>query len=67
MTYYKVCRVRCTLCGEVLEHVNQTKDERGSIFSCTCGKVALDPSAVFYRVVGEPENYEDLSERWEGE
>ena len=31
---------------------------------CSCRKVGLDPSAVMYRTLGNPEDYEDLSEEW---
>lgn len=64
MKYYKVCRVRCRLCGDVLEHVNQSKTERSSLMLCSCRKVGLDPAAVMYRTLGNPEDYEDLSEPW---
>lgn len=67
LKYYKVCRVRCKLCGTVLEYVNRSKQDNGlgSALMCDCGKVGLDPSACLYRVLGDPENYEDLSEPWE--
>ena len=62
--YYKICRVKCKCCGDVLEHINQTKDERNSLFYCHCGKVGLDPSPVMYRIIGAEEDFEDLSEEW---
>lgn len=64
--YFKVCRVRCKLCGTVLEHTNHTKEDNGNdALWCACGKVMLDPAASFYRVMGNPDEYEDLSEPWE--
>ena len=71
--FFKVCRVRCKNCGDVLEHVNQSKQDNGAgMMWCTCGKIGLDPSACFYRIVGNeiPEgsfenSFEDLSEEWE--
>ena len=65
-TYYSVCRVRCTLCGDVLEHTFQTKDA-GSIglMWCSCGKTALDPHPFAYRILGD--FFEDLSEKWGSE
>lgn len=62
--YYKVCRVRCRLCGDVLEHVNQSKTERSRLMLCSCRKVGLDPAAILYRILGNPEDMEDLSEEW---
>ena len=67
MEYYKICRVRCLRCGTILEHENQSQLESGRLQICRCRKVALDPSAVMYRILGDPENYEDLSEVWEDE
>ena len=66
--YYKVCRVKCLHCGDVLEHINRTKqDNYNRALWCACKKVMLDPSASFYRIGGNPEDYEDLSEIWKGE
>ena len=62
--YYKVCRVRCKRCGDVLEHVNRSKNELSTLMTCSCGKVALDPSPLFHRILGNDEDYEDLSEEW---
>lgn len=63
--YYRVCRVRCNCCGDVLEHVNRTKaDNYPRIFYCSCGKVGLDPAAFGYRIVGNFDDFEDLSEEW---
>lgn len=64
MKYYKVCRVRCRLCGDVLVHENKSKTERNSLMLCSCRKTGLDPAAVMYRILGYPEAYEDLSEEW---
>lgn len=71
--YFKVCRVRCNICDDVLEHVNRSKhDNSARMMWCSCGKIGLDPSACFYRIVGNgtPEGsfedaFEDLSEEWE--
>ena len=66
MKYYRVCRVRCKRCGEMLEHVNQTKDENAPrVMSCSCGAVGLDPSATLYRILGNSADYTDLSEEWD--
>ncbi len=66
MKFYWVCRVRCKCCSDVLEHVNRTKtDSYPRMFSCSCGKVALDPAAIGYRIIGNPANFEDLSKEWE--
>lgn len=66
LKYYKVCRVRCKRCGDVLEHVNQSKEDNyPRVLFCSCGQVGLDPSASLYRIQGEPGSFDDLSEEWE--
>lgn len=63
--YYKVCRVHCRCCGDVLEHENRTKqDNYGRALWCSCGKTMLDPAASFYRIGGIIGQFEDLSEEW---
>ena len=65
--YYKVCRIRCRKCGDVLEYVNKVKLSRGMLRYCSCGAVGLDPAAIMYRTLGNPEDYEDMSEEWDDE
>ena len=66
MTYYKVNRIRCKKCSDILEYEHKTKDSNPhAMMWCKCGAVALDPSAYYFRIAGNPENYEDLSEEWE--
>jgi len=63
--YYKICRVKCRRCGNILEHRNRTKaDNHFHILRCSCGKVGLDSAAIGYRIVGNPSDYEDFSEEW---
>ena len=65
LTHYRVCRVKCNCCGDVLEHVNRTKEPQSHrMMTCSCGKVQLDPHIFTYRIIGFPEDYEDLSEVW---
>lgn len=64
MKHFKICRVRCLCCGDVIEHINHTKDDNSArVMYCSCRQVGLDPSASLYRVVtAEGANFEDLSE-----
>lgn len=64
--YFKTCRVRCKSCGDVLEYENQSKQDGGTRapLYCGCQKVALDPSATAYRILGNRTDFEDLSEEW---
>ena len=64
---YRICRLRCRLCGTVLSWENRSKSDPGPGYAlrCQCGTVGLDPSAVAYRILGPTEAWEDLSEKWE--
>lgn len=64
MKYYKVCRVKCRRCDDVLQYENQSRLDSGRLQICKCRKVALDPSVTLYRILGDSEDYEDLSEEW---
>ena len=67
LKYFRVCRIRCLNCGDILEYRNRSKSDPGPRCPtwCRCGKVGLDPSAWAYRILGEP--FEDLSEPWQDE
>lgn len=66
LKFYKVCRVKCKHCGDVLEYVNQSKEDNGPrlMMVCKCGRIGLDAAALAYRVMGADEDFEDLSEEW---
>lgn len=65
LKHYKVCRVKCKRCGDVIKHVNRTKEENyHTTLYCSCGNVGLDPSATLYRIVSKSTDFEDLSEEW---
>ena len=66
--YYKKNKVICKKCGDVLEYEHETKESNSPVSMwCKCGAVGLDPSACMYRLLGNPEDYEDLSEEWADE
>ena len=69
LKYYKVCRVQCLSCGDVLKKINQSKEDNSSrVLYCSCGKVGLDPSASMYRILSfEGTAFVDLSEEWKDE
>lgn len=65
LRYYRINRIRCKRCGDILEHVHQTKEiKRHAMMSCSCGAVQLDPHVLAPRVFGVLEDIEDLSEVW---
>ncbi len=64
MKYCRVNRIRCKRCGDVLEHVNQKKEQPvARVMYCACGAVGLDPGAIYYRILASSrDDFEDLSE-----
>lgn len=65
LTYYRVNRIRCKRCGDILEHVHLTKEiKRHTMMSCSCGAVQLDPHVIAPRVFGALKDIECLSEVW---
>lgn len=60
MKQYKICRIRCKKCGDVLEHDNATR--AAEILRCQCGAVGLDPDDLAPRIIAESRGaFEDLS------
>lgn len=61
MKQYKICRVRCKKCGDILEQGTATR--AGGLMRCQCGAVGLDPDELAPRVLAESRDaFEDLSE-----
>lgn len=71
LLYYRVCRIRCRLCGSIIEWENRSKADRGPgrVLYCRCGKIGMDPAAFLPRILVMPPatfaDVEDLSEPWE--
>lgn len=71
--YFKVCRVRCKHCGDVLEYENESKRDNGPciVMKCKCGRIGMDAASLAYRVMVFPlgtfDDPEDLSEEWNEE
>lgn len=56
-------RVRCKKCGSIIEYVHPNEySNPAHLFWCDCHSVGLDPSVYLFRILGNPENYEDLSD-----
>lgn len=68
LQYYRVCRVRCRLCGTIVEWRNRSKNDSGPgrILYCQCGKVGLDPAALMPRIlVMLPATFDDVEQLFE--
>ena len=69
--HYRVCRVRCKLCGSVIEWRNKSKSDGGPgrVLYCQCGMVGMAPSAYCHQIVlvvpATLDDVEDLFEKWE--
>lgn len=51
---------RCNKCGDVIE-----SKHRHDFVSCKCGAIAVDGGYNYIRRIGNPEDYQDLSEYFE--
>ena len=71
LQYYRVCRLRCRLCGSIVEWKNRSKEDcgPGRILYCKCGKVGMDPAACHPRIMAlfpaTLDDLEPLFEPWE--
>lgn len=49
----KFAKYKCKLCGDVIQ-----SEYDGHLKRCKCGKIAVDQSEFYTRLIGEPENIE---------
>ncbi len=50
-------KIKCRLCGTIIEG-----DKKGHIIFCKCGKCAIDETPYYYRINGNPEDIEEITE-----
>ena len=50
-------KIRCKKCGEVIEG-----DKKGTYITCKCGKIAIDETKYYYRIIGNREDFEEVKE-----
>lgn len=50
-------KIKCKNCNEVIEG-----DKKGTYISCKCGKVAIDETKHYVRVIGNFEDYEEIKD-----
>lgn len=52
-----VNKIRCRKCGDIIESIY-----RHDMKTCSCGAVAVDGGCDYIRRIGEPEDYEEMSQ-----
>jgi len=48
-------KIKCKKCGDIIEG-----DKRGTFIQCSCKSIAIDENKLYTRLIGEPENYEEV-------
>jgi len=48
-------KLRCKKCGDVVEG-----DKRGTFIECKCKSIAIDETKWYTRLIGKPEDYEEV-------
>ena len=48
-------QLRCKNCNDIIEG-----DQRGTYISCKCGKIAIDETKYYCRVIGNEEDIEEV-------
>lgn len=49
-------KIRCKLCNTIIEG-----DKKGHMIWCKCGKCAIDETPYYYRIIGNFEDYEEIT------
>ena len=50
-------KIKCKKCGDIIEG-----DKRGTFIQCSCKAIAIDETKWYTRLIGEPEDYEEVKE-----
>lgn len=50
-------KLKCKNCNTIIEG-----DKKGTYITCKCGKIAIDETLYYYRVIGEPKYVEEVKE-----
>lgn len=68
LKYFRICRVRCNSCGQILEwHAHSKTDCALGMLVCDCRKIGLSPAASLYRIAALEKDavWEDLADPWD--
>lgn len=50
-------KIKCKKCNNIIEG-----DKKGTFISCKCGAIAIDETKWYVRVIGEPNDIEEVKE-----
>lgn len=51
-------KIKCTSCGEIIEG-----DKKGTYITCGCKKIAIDETEYYYRLIGNPGDFEIVEDK----
>lgn len=51
-------KIRCKLCDTIIDG-----KELGRLIFCECKKCAVDETKYYYRIIGDPNNWEKVEEK----
>lgn len=50
-------KIRCRLCNDIIEG-----DKKGTFITCKCKAVAIDETPYYYRIIGNYDDFEEISD-----
>jgi len=50
-------KIKCKHCNSII-----TGDKKGTYITCKCGKIAIDETKYYVRVIGNFEDYEEIKD-----
>lgn len=50
-------KIRCTHCNSIIKG-----DKKGTYITCKCGKIAIDETLYYVRIIGNKEDFEEIKD-----
>lgn len=50
-------KLKCNKCNDIIEG-----DKKGTYIECKCGAIAVDETEYYYRIIGNREDFEEITE-----
>ena len=50
-------KIKCTHCGDIIEG-----DKKGTYIKCKCGKIAIDETQYYWRIIANKEDFEEVED-----